>query len=140
MESAVSPLALTDDELGRIEKAALAADLRGCRVELGPSLSGKSERKYLVIAPALRGRAEYAVASFKKKPDAELFVLAADNLAFLVQSLQAERAGHDARREDIECIVAVLDSRQVPKEIAPGQPYRLHGRVLAGLDGLKEKT
>ena len=34
-------------------------------------------------------------------------------------------------QDDIGCVTDVLDAHGVPTEIAPGQPYRLHGRVGA---------
>lgn len=41
----------------------------------------------------------------------------------------------DAALHELQCVRQVLDAKGVPTEIAPGQPYSLHGRVAAGVEG-----
>lgn len=136
---AISPLALTDDELGKIYKAISATGIRGGvrveRREVRPSERGKGKSPMLfrVVAAAKRVGGEEVLAHTRKSLNADVIAHAFNNLAFLIESLQSERASVDKEREKINCVAAVLDAKGVPADIAPGQPYSLHGRVAAAL-------
>lgn len=64
--------------------------------------------------------------------------IAAQNRHLRIQSITPVDDTPPASLDELACVVQVLDAIGVPKEIAPGQPYSLHGRVQAAIDGERE--
>jgi hypothetical protein len=139
----ISPLALTDDELGSLYKAVTAPDFRrGLRVVENPRIKrgGSAEPRYQLVLEGSRGENERTVAQFYKHQDAEAVARICTQAAFLIESLQTRDQELSAVTNELAWVQESFDALGVPKALPTGELYSLHGRVLALLQAERERA